>query len=79
MYQVTKNTDLDEIKGEYSISHALYYAYFASLVACRVGRLSGHRKEYMYTDVTDIYFYYTFLGTTYSLRVLLRLVPLEVQ
>ena len=48
-----KNASLDEIKGEYSISHASYQAYFVSLVACTVGRLSGPRKAYMYTDVTD--------------------------
>ena len=53
MYHVTKNTDLDEIKGDHSISHASYQAYFVCLVACTVGRLSGPRKAYMYADVTD--------------------------
>ena len=32
MYHVTKNTGLDEIKGEYSISHASYQAYFVRKV-----------------------------------------------
>ena len=55
MYHVTKNTGLDEIKGEYSISHASYQAFFVSLVACTVITLSGRRKAYMYTDVTDLF------------------------
>ena len=53
MSHVTKNTGLNEIKGEYSISHASYQAYFVSLVACTVGRSSRRRKAYMYADVTD--------------------------
>ena len=39
-----KNTGLDEIREEYSISHASYQAYFVSLVACTVRRLSGRRS-----------------------------------
>ena len=73
-----KNTCLDEIKGEYSISHASNQAYFVSLVACKVRRLSGPWEAYMYTDVTD-HLLNKWLATTYSLGVLLRLVPLVVQ
>ena len=39
LYHVTKNTCLDEIKGEYSISHASYHAYFVILVACMAAGL----------------------------------------
>ena len=63
MYHVTKNTGLDEIKEEYSISHESCYAYFVSLVACTVGRLCGCRKAYTYTDVTD-HLLYILLATT---------------
>ena len=63
MYHVTKNTGLDEIKDEYSISHASYWAYFVILVACMFGRLSGRRKVCMYTDVTD-HLFYILLATT---------------
>ena len=53
MYHVTKNTGLVEI-----IVYSTYQAYFVSLVACTVERLSGRRKAYMYTDVTDHFIYY---------------------
>ena len=59
MYHVTKNTALDEIEDEYSISHSSYLAYFAILVVCTVGRLSRRREVYMYTDVTDHLLYNT--------------------
>ena len=63
MYHVAKNTGLDEIKDEYSISQASYQANFVILVPCMVGRLSGRRKVYMYTDVTD-QLLYILLATT---------------
>ena len=37
-----------------------------------LGRLSGRKKTYTYTDVTD-HLLYILLATTYSLGVLLRL------
>ena len=58
-----KNTGLDEIKDEYSISPAPYQANFVSLVPCTVGRLSRCRKVYMYIDVTD-HLLYILLATT---------------
>ena len=49
MYHVTKNTGLDEIKDEYSISHASFKANFVILVP--------------YTDITD-HLLYILLATT---------------
>ena len=53
MYHVTINTGLDEIKDEYSLSHASYQANFVIFVPCTVVRLSGCRKVHTYTDATD--------------------------